>query len=184
MNIETEKVQRAQTGELVALNQLYQDYSPFVWKVLCRLISNSQDRQDVLQDCFIHAFDQLKQYRYQSKFSTWLYRVTLSVALNHLKKERRRSGLFQWFKQEKKSESQMEETIWEEESIGMQLLEKLNPCQRACVVLKDIEELSYEEISEILHIRKGTVCSNLYRGRAMLRKYFLEKQKGGDHETY
>jgi RNA polymerase sigma factor (sigma-70 family) len=94
--------------------------------------------------------------------------------MNHLRKEKQRTNLFQLFAREPKLE---QEHVLKDDNAAEQLLKVLNPLQRSCVVLKDIEDFSYEEISKILKIKLGTVRSNLNRARKTMKEHYLKRRE-------
>ncbi|MFC1596277.1 RNA polymerase sigma factor [Candidatus Margulisiibacteriota bacterium] len=163
---------RAQEGDLKAFEELYGEYKDFVWKVICRMIDNEEDRKDLFQDVFVKVYQKLGLYRFEARFSTWLYKVTFSTVLNHLSKQKRSRLAAQVFKRDLQTEVRQEEELVDvdSEKLVEQILKDLNPVQRACVILKDVESFSYEEIAQMLSLNIGTVRSNLNRGRNVLRK--------------
>lgn len=148
--------------------QVYADHKGTVWKLVCRYAASQPDREDLFQEVFLKVHRALPRFRGESKIETWIYRLTVNTAIDHLKKQRRYDGLkrvlegFGLVKAEA-PEPPADEAVWKP-------LEKLNPRQRAILIMADVEEKKLEEISRILDIPLGTVKSNLNRGREIVRK--------------
>lgn len=148
--------------------QLYQANKEMVWALVCRYINGQQDREDLFQEIFVNVHRALPRYRGQAAVATWIYRIAVNTALNHLKRLRREAAL-------KKAVSlfapvKTEEITEPADQADWRPLEKLNPRQRMIVVLADIEEKNLEEIAALLAIPVGTVKSNLYRAREIIKK--------------
>jgi len=173
-------VLRAQEGDIRAFEAIYEEHKDFVWKVLCRMIRSEADCQDVFQDVFVIAYQKIRHYRFNARFSTWLYTIAFRTALNHQQKQKRNQRLLWHWGQEQELRDEGKDEDGETQNIAS-LLQSLNPIQRACVVLKDMEGFSYEEIARMLEIPLGTVRSNLNRGRKALRKMW--KVKGDERHV-
>ncbi|MBS1833998.1 MAG: sigma-70 family RNA polymerase sigma factor [Acidobacteria bacterium] len=177
-----------QAGSETAYEQLIDQYQQPVYNLVYRLLSDPGDACDVVQEVFLKIFRNIGNFRSQSSLKTWVYRIALNEANN-----RRR-----WFSRHKKHEvdldrdddhaRSLQETIQDggfspfdlmlgtetQEKIE-EALQKLSPSFRDAVVLRDIEELSYDEIAEILNINMGTVKSRILRGREALRKQLRQE---------
>jgi RNA polymerase sigma-70 factor (ECF subfamily) len=172
-NLSREIIIQASEGQVEAFEKIYQMASGFVWSVAFRVTSNNETAQDVVQDVFLNVYNKLKQFQFRSSFKTWLYKITVNTALNACKKQKRELGLQRDYKVAVKhpgSFNSAKEHLHREERERLLagLLEKLNPEQRACIVLREIEELSYQEIAEVLKIKINTVRSRLKRARQAL----------------
>ncbi len=156
-------------------------YQQPVFNLVYRLLNNPADANDVVQEVFLKVFRNIASFRGQSSLKTWIYRIAVNEAHNHRR----------WFCRHRKQEIGLErdeedrsyqdtlpdpgqspfQIAVEEEAhqILEAAMQSLNPIFRAAVVLRDIEDLSYEEIAEILQISLGTVKSRIMRGRESLR---------------
>jgi len=148
--------------------QVYSDHKERVWKLICRYAFSPPDREDLFQEVFFKIHRALPRFRGESKLDTWIYRLTVNTAIDHLKKQRRYDGLrrvlegFGLVKAET-PDLPADEAVWRP-------LEKLNPRQRAILLMADVEEKKLEEIARTLDIPLGTVKSNLSRAREIVRK--------------
>ncbi|HEY7336104.1 MAG TPA: sigma-70 family RNA polymerase sigma factor [Bryobacteraceae bacterium] len=170
-------------GEEAAYETLIQDYEHPVFNLVSRLVDDSADAADVVQEVFIKVFRKVASFRGESSLRTWIYRI----AVNEARNQRR------WFTRHKGKEVTLEPTPgetqgycdWledagrspfevtldrETEALIESALRNVNPAFRAALVLREIEGFSYEEVAEILQISMGTVKSKILRGREALRK--------------
>lgn len=174
-------------GDDAAYEALIQRFQAPVFQLVHRLIDDPNEAADVVQDVFLKVFRGVTGFRGQSSMKTWIYRIAVNEAHN-----RRR-----WFNRHRKAEITLggeEEAAdrtelfsdrgktpydWtlhgEMRTAIEQALEELNPVFRSAVVLRDLEELSYEEIADVLEVSIGTVKSRILRGREALRRALMEK---------
>lgn len=166
-----ELVAACQHGSREAQQQLYESCHQRAYRLLVRMVGLS-DAADVLQQVFLQVFRTLHQFSGESRFETWLYRVSVNEALQHLRKQRRR----RWVSLE--SDFMDHEPDQERNLDHKELLEralaKLDPELRSLFVLREIENLSYAEIAEALQIPEGTVASRLSRARQLLKQHLIE----------
>jgi RNA polymerase sigma-70 factor (ECF subfamily) len=152
--------------------------------LVSHIVENAADASDVLQDVFVKVFKGIKGFNGESSLRTWIYRIAVHEASNH-----RRS----WIRRHWREPISMDDTespsavaaseaasnerspyqVFEQaerEVMVKQALASLAPPYRAVVVLREIEELPYEEIAQVLGVAEGTVKSRLLRGRELLRR--------------
>ena len=161
---------------------LIQRYQQPVYSLVCRLMNDPGDAPDIVQEVFLKVFRNIGAFRGSSSLKTWIYRIAVNEAYNHRR----------WFCRHQRQEvalaseegtphhisgmtdpgrSPFEQAAdHEARALVEQALEKLNPKFRAAVVLRDIEDLSYEDIAAVLEVSLGTVKSRIMRGREALRK--------------
>jgi len=154
-----------------AQHRLFNIYRNRVYSMAMFLCGNSADAEEITQDVFLKVFLNIDQFLGNSKFETWLYRIVANTVSDHGRKFRRRSlreSLFSWRQgeyapstEERLVQSQVDEAI---RSAVASLPQKL----RVCVVLRYVEDLSYEEIAAVLCCPPGTVASRLSRAQRML----------------
>lgn len=170
-------------GAEQAYETLLQRYQHPVYNLVYRLMNDPADASDVVQEVFLKIFRNIGHFRSGSTLKTWIYRIAVNEAHNHRR----------WFSRHQRPEigfavgedssgpheetfadpgrSPFELTLNEETRVLVEeALAKLNPKFRAAVVLRDIEDLSYEEIAAVLEVSLGTVKSRILRGREALRK--------------
>jgi RNA polymerase sigma-70 factor (ECF subfamily) len=180
-------IESLRAGEDAAYEALIERFQTPVYQLVCRLLEDPAEAADVVQDVFLKVFRGVPGFRGQSSMKTWIYRIAVNEAHN-----RRR-----WFSRHRKGEvvlageedrpdrlelfSDRGKTPYDWTLNGEmrtaieEALEELNPVFRSAVVLRDLEELSYEEIADILDVSIGTVKSRILRGREALRRALMEK---------
>ena len=170
-------------GEEAAYEYLTNEYQLPVYNLVSRLVNEPADAADVVQEVFIKVFRKIEAFRGDSSLKTWIYRIAVNEAYNYKR----------WFSRHRKQEVGLEgeeegslnysqklsdpgrspfDSVSDDERHALveAALSRLNPTFRTAVVLRDIEEMSYEEIAEILQVALGTVKSRILRGRDALRK--------------
>lgn len=179
--ITQEILTKAAAGDLKAFETIYRETSSFVYNVAFRVINNKEDTEEVVQEVFLTVHHKLKEFRFESSFKTWIYRVTVNHAINMAKKMskiRDKAMVYDEQIHPVPVAAEIENKMEREHSEGIvgELLNAINPDQRACVVLRNIEGLSYEEIAKTLKININTVRSRLKRAREKMLS--LKKQVG------
>ncbi|MGH9665092.1 MAG: sigma-70 family RNA polymerase sigma factor [Bryobacteraceae bacterium] len=173
-------------GHEGAYETLVLRYQQPVYNLVYRLMEDPSDTSDIVQEVFLKVFRNIGSFRGQSSLKTWLYRIAVNEAHNHRR----------WFNRHRRQETAIDDDERDTRSYQETLhdpgrspfdlalnretqvliedaLAQLNPNFRAAVVLRDIEDLSYEEIAEVLQLSIGTVKSRILRGREALRKQLL-----------
>jgi len=191
-------VRAAKAGDISAYEQLVRRYDRNVFRIAQHITHNREDAEDVVQDAFLKAYENLAKFQEQSKFYTWLVRIAVNEALMRLRQRRpeRTVSLDEDVRTEEDtvprevadwspnpeqlySQSEMREIL-------QRTIQGLPPGFRTVFVLRDVEGLSTEETAEALDLSIPAVKSRLLRARLQLRerlnKYFANQQKGGDGE--
>ena len=170
-DIAQETLIKASQGDTQAFEEVYKASSSFVYNVAYRVVNNREDALEVAQEVFMIIHDKLKFFRFESSFKTWAYRITANTAINFAKKNSRAKTVpYEDAYGEGAVVNEVHAHMDQEHQSQLveKLLGELNPDQRACVVLRDIQGLSYEEIAQSLNININTVRSRLKRSREKL----------------
>ncbi len=178
---ESELVARARVGDRDAFGKLVWHHHVQIHNMVFALVGDRDDADDLAQEVFVKAYRTLPRFRGRSKFHTWLYRIGVNCALDHVRSRNRRRSLApeceRW-----RDPDQMDPGIPSPEASDSRVIRKelqaileralacLPPDHRAAVVLRDIDGLHYEEIAYATNCSIGTVKSRLFRARARLRK--------------
>jgi RNA polymerase sigma-70 factor (ECF subfamily) len=170
----------SQRGDLQAFELLVIKHQKRMLNTAFRIVGDYDDACEVVQDAFVSAFKNIKTFRGQSKFSTWLTAIIVNLSKNRLQQARSRQGHEAFSLNEPVQTADGELTIDppSKEPSALDRMEKrdaqtrvqecikaLDPDFREVLVLRDLQEFSYEEIGEMLNIRSGTVKSRLFRAR-------------------
>lgn len=167
----TAAIRSCQRGDIEGLRVLYELHSEKVFRTCLRILGNRWLAEEAAQDVFLRMFEQIRQFRMRSSFSTWLYRLTVNHTLNLLHQHRRQARL-STSDTPGDCPAEPEQSFLAKEK-RHQLCEALSDVpleQRTILVLREIEELSYREISQVLGIPTGTVMSRLFRARQELKR--------------
>lgn len=172
---------RAGQGDLQAFEVVYKALSSFVYNVAYRVVGNKEDAQEVTQEVFMTVYNKLKEFRFESSFKTWVYRIATNQAINLAKKTSKTRNQTTSFDEQIDPPSvgpDVGANIEKEhnDKLVEELFNAINPDQRACVVLRNIEGLSYEQIAQTLNININTVRTRLKRAREKMLS--LRKQVG------
>jgi len=159
-------VSACQAGDRAAQRQVFDACHESVYRLAVRMVG-LQDAADVTQQAFLQAFRSIGQYRGESRFATWLYRLVVNESLQHLRRNRRSRHV-------PLEREPVDAARHEQDEERKELLDKalsdIDPELRSIFLLREVEELSYREIAEALQIPEGTVGSRLNRARRDLRK--------------
>jgi RNA polymerase sigma-70 factor (ECF subfamily) len=177
-------VSSAQKGDLVAFELLVGRHQKKMLNIAFRLIGDYDDACEVVQDAFVSAYKNIKTFRGEAKFTTWLTTITVNLSKNRMKQMKSRQGhvAFSLDDPIQTDDGQMAaEPPSKEPSVLDQLvkrdvqnrvqecIKKLDHAFREVLVLRDMQDFSYEEIGSMLKMREGTVKSRLFRAREMVK---------------
>ena len=175
-------VESLREGSERAYEELLTRFQQPVYTLALRLLSDPSEASDVVQEVFLKVFRNIGSFRGQSSLKTWIYRITVNEAHNARRwffRHRRREVELDTNPEEARnwkeiipdrSRSPLDVAVDREQYVMIEAaLERINPIFREAVVLRDITDLSYEEIAEILAVSLGTVKSRILRGREALR---------------
>jgi RNA polymerase sigma-70 factor (ECF subfamily) len=184
-------VHTAKNGNVAAFEQLVSRYDRKLLRIAQSITHNREDSQDAVQEAFLKAYQNLSAFREDSKFSTWLFRITVNQSLMKLRKQRstKEMSLDEDFEAEgdflPKEVADWapnpEQRYWASElrDILIKCLEELNPILQTVFVLRDIEGLTIEQTAEVLEVSQTAVKTRLWRARLQLReglnKYFSKQ---------
>ena len=164
-----ELTRRSQAGDTEAFGELVTKYRTKIFTIVCCIVGNENDAWDIAQEGFLKAWRSIHRFEGRSSFYTWLYSITVNLTLDSLRRKGRRE------------EVKLSDTIpsflpgpgvdYECAEIREQVdaaLARLSPEHRAVVLLKELEDLQYDEIAEVLNLSIGTVMSRLFYARKKL----------------
>ena len=173
-----ELILRFQQGDELAYVELVNRYRDRLMNFVFRFVGSFEEAEDIVQDTFVKLYQKKDYYRPISAFSTWIFTIASNLAKTELRKRKRRkvSYLSQIGIEEKDFDIPVEDTT-DEETVGeyteSQIQDAIQSLQlhfRTALILRDIEELSYEEISKILDVPLGTIKSRINRARLQLQE--------------
>lgn len=177
-------IQKVRAGDVDAFELLVREYEKNVYNLALRMVKNPDDAADMTQEAFIKAYNSLSSFRGDSKFSVWLYRIVSNVCLDYLRSVSRHPTVSLSVENDEGEETELDipdESKSPEELLECKLtresvrrgLEALPEDYRQILLLREIQGLSYDEISEILSLELGTVKSRIFRARKKLCEFLL-----------
>ena len=171
--ISGELLTKASRGDMEAFSAIYKGLCGFVYNVALGITQNRPDAEEVTQDVFVKIYRNLNGFGFRSSFKTWVYRITVNTAINKYKISARNNKRFvngDEALQSASDEGKGMEFIDREDKRGKleSILSALSPDLRSCIVLREMEGLSYKEIAQSLAIPINTVRSRLKRPREAL----------------
>lgn len=184
-------IESLRAGSELGYEELLARFQQPAYTLAFRLLNNPSEASDVVQEVFLKVFRNIDHFRGQSSLKTWIYRITVNEAHNARR----------WFFRHRRREVELDtdprevrdwrdriadggrspfDVVFDHEQAGMieAALEKINPVFREAVVLRDITDLSYDEIAEILGVSLGTVKSRILRGREAMRGELTGELRG------
>lgn len=182
---ESRIVQKVIRGDVNAFEKLVLAYEKNVYNIALRMTGNSEDASDMTQEAFIKAYNSLQSFRGDSKFSVWLYRIATNVCLDFLRSRSRKPTVSLSVEDNEgedvqldvADESQSPELLLDRQMTRESVrrgLETLLPEYRQILLLREIQGLSYDEISQALGLEVGTVKSRIFRARKKLCAFLLK----------
>ncbi len=182
---EQELIQRAASGDAEAFESLVLAYQKPVYNLALRMSGDEDEALDLSQEAFLRAWRGLSSYRADSAFSTWLYRLTSNICLDHLRRRKRRVAVLPLTGEDEQElsvpdpapgpETQTLQRL-EREAVA-EALGRLETEYREALTLRALHGLSYGEIADVLDINEGTVKSRIARAREKMRRML---QKDGN----
>ena len=180
---DAELIQRLIDRDNAAFKDLVEKYQSMVYKACYNLLRQPEDAEDIAQDVFIEVFESIDQFRNLSKLSTWLYRIAINKSLNHLRKTKRKSlisSIERFFTGEKETALEIEDKGANDSPFNIEYTERskvlqfaidsLPENQRIAFTMNKFDELSYQEITEIMGLSISSVESLIHRAKLNLQK--------------
>jgi RNA polymerase sigma-70 factor, ECF subfamily len=177
-------------GESEQFNVLVRRYQDRLFNSVLRVVQNPEDAADAVQETFINAYQSLGSFKGDAEFFTWLYRIAFNAAITNRRKNRtmlpleKPGGDLSYHPADGSMDSQPDDRLTRDER-NRELyaaMATLSEDHRTVLILRDIDEMNYEQLAEILNVPIGTVRSRLNRARLELRKR-LEKSDESGSET-
>jgi len=177
-------VERCRQGDSGAMERLILKYQNRIYNTILRMCANEDDAAELTQETFVKVIENIDRFAGRSSFYTWAFRIAVNLTLNYRQRAARfaHSSLdedeYNWqtktqLKQYLSDESSPDpaavaqnQELWQ---IVTQALQELDETQRAVIILRDIEQMSYAQIAKVLNVELGTVKSRISRARSTLR---------------
>ncbi len=183
---DTELLRAVLAGDTTAYRGLVEKYQSRVYAMVFGMLRNREDARDCTQEAFVKAYNNLERFRLESSFYTWLYRIAMNLSIDLIRKRKRRKqtsfdeaiasrdgdgGISDLHSGDSPTKSLERKQLY---GRIMEALEQLPEDQRQAVLLRELEGLSYREISDVMDIPEGTVMSRLFYARKKLQTILAE----------
>ena len=178
MKEERTLIDRARQGDETAFASLVEQYQDRVYRLALRICGNSHDAEEAAQEAFVAAWRGLPAFRGESRFSSWLYQLTSNAAIDLLRREKRHRGNVPIEEEILPLSGDTPQQNAENAELRRSLqtaLMTLTPEHREIFLLRQMQQLSYEEIGGMLGLESGTVKSRLNRAKKQLRQILLQQ---------
>ena len=159
-----------QKGDMVAFNAMVDRYKNRLMNVIGRMLSSAEEAEDVVQETFVRVYQHRQSFNFKHCFSTWIYTIALNLARNELRKRKK----FKFYEISEMEGNEKEFAV--DAKVPTRLPEVLDSAirglpekYRTAFMLRDVQEMPYEEVAKVLGVPLGTVKSRVNRARLMLR---------------
>jgi RNA polymerase sigma-70 factor, ECF subfamily len=186
-NDDAQMVTASKNGDQDAFSLLVQRYQRRVFNLVFRMLQDYEEASEVTQEAFLAAWQGLPAFRGEARFSTWLYRISYNCALKQLETRKRDKALQTALQAEQTFEGEdpknaLLEMLDNQEMVQEQL-SQLPPKYRIVLILRHLQDMTYEEMAEVLTMPVGTIKTHLFRARNLLKERlqnfeYGRKQKG------
>ncbi len=191
---ELELIQHLRTGDELAFKSMVEAYQDMVFNTALGIVQNTEDAEDVAQEVFIQVFRSIDQFKGDARLSTWVYRITTTKALDHIRSRKRKKRFAFITSLFSASNELVHEPVdfhhpgveldrKEQAALLFRMISQLPDNQKVAFNLHKTEELSYQEIADIMGISVSAVESLLFRARQNLRKMVEKHYQQGNHKT-
>lgn len=177
-NIDYTLMRAIQKGDMVAFNSMVDRYKNRLLNVIGRMLSSTEEAEDIVQETFVRVYQHRQSFNFKHCFSTWIYTIALNLARNELRKRKK----FKFFEISEMQGNEKEFAV--DAKIPSRLPQVLDKAirglpekYRIAFILRDVEEMPYDEVAKVLGVPLGTVKSRVNRARLMLRDKLQPKME-------
>ena len=174
-------ISRASAGDGAAFSELMAMHERRMYAVALRMCASREDAQDCLQDAMLRIFRSIGNFKGQSSFSTWIYRITMNTCLDELRRRKSRGATSLdsmldsgWSPSDNDNMPEKQAVASEQRRVIDRAISELPDDMRSAIVMRDVQGFSYEEIADVLDANIGTIKSRISRGREKLRQILKE----------
>lgn len=182
---EAQLISRCQQGDQEALEEIFNQYRQKVYRIAYGVVRQREEALDIVQEVFIKLFRSIHQFKGKSRFYTYLYRMTMNTAIDHTRKMKKAPSLsmdeeegFQFSDDAERRPDRILDHKELEERVKW-AMDQLSPDQKAALIFREVEGLSYQEIAEATGSSIGTVMSRLHYGRKKVQELLRDYVDGG-----
>lgn len=193
-DLEKALINKAKQGNMTAFEKLITSHERTVYNIAYRMLNNEEDAKDISQEVFIKVYKNLNKFDETSKFSTWIYKITVNTCIDEIRKRKgKETSSIDELVNTDDSEVQKQikaEALTPEESLIIkenvkylkEAIDLLSENHKSLIILRDIQGFSYAEIADITNSSLGTVKSRLTRAREHLKNILLDNKELSKHK--
>ena len=174
--VEEDVITRSQCRDLAAFEQLVRKYQPYAFSLAMKFLCDEAEASDVVQDSFLRVWQNIDRYDPKRKFTTWIYKIVVNLCVDRFRALKRSRSVFLSRNRDLVMENLPDERDWETMRSHEQLADiirtlsgRLSPKQRIVFTLRDLQDLTVEEVVEITGLSTGSVKTNLHYARKSIR---------------
>ncbi|HXT10814.1 MAG TPA: RNA polymerase sigma factor [Candidatus Angelobacter sp.] len=173
-------LEQSRQGDHAAFENLIRNHQRMIHSMAYRMTGSMADAEDLAQEAFIRAFQQIDSYRGEAKFSSWLCRIAMNACLNWRQREIRRAEIHQdWAEETLRGGSEKKNVAADEDSSRVQAaLDRLPVKQRAAIILTVYEEMNHAEAARALGCTEATVSWRVFAARTKLKRWLKPASRG------
>jgi RNA polymerase sigma-70 factor (ECF subfamily) len=182
---EAQLISRCQQGDQEALKEIFNQYHQKLYRIAYGVVRHREEALDIVQEVFIKLFRSIQQFKGKSRFYTYLYRMTMNTAIDHTRKMKKVPSLSmdeeEGFQLSDDADRRPDRILdhKELETRVKWAMDQLSPDQKAVLIFREVEGLSYQEIAEATGCSIGTVMSRLHYGRKKVQELLKDYVEGG-----
>ena len=174
--VQEDVVSRSQCRDLAAFEQLVRNHQPYAFSLAMKFLCDEAEASDVVQESFLRVWKHIDRYDPNQKFTTWLYKIVVNLCVDRLRALKRNRGIFLSGERDPMMEDLPDERDWETLRSHEQLADiirvlsnRLSRTQKIVFTLRDLQDLTVEEVVEITGLSTGSVKTNLHYARKSIR---------------
>jgi RNA polymerase sigma-70 factor, ECF subfamily len=178
-----EVISNAENGDMSAFQSIVKNYQHYAYTVAFRVLTNDDDAKDVVQECFIRIWKNIGSYNKKVKFTTWMYKIVVNLCYDKLRIYKRENERIEIYDDEPAGSMDDPERLLTNKEQGEMIRTVSNGLpekQRLVFVLRDLEEMTTEETSQILEISAESVKTNLSLARKAIRTKLIERRMNNE----
>lgn len=175
-NVQEDVVSYSQCRDLAAFEQLVRKYQPYAFSLAMKFLCDEAEASDIVQDSFLRVWKNIDRYDPSQKFSTWLYKIVANLCVDRFRALKRNRSIFLSRERDPVMEDLPDEHDWESSQSNEQLVDsirtlskRLSRTQQLVFTLRDLQDLTVEEVVEITGLSIGSVKTNLHYARKSIR---------------
>ncbi len=174
----------SKNGDQDTFSLLVQRYQRRVFNLVFRMLQNYEEANEITQEAFLAAWQGLPSFRGEARFSTWLYRIAYNCALKQLELRKREKALHLALQAEQALEDDGEDSrtahleLLDNQKMVQEQLSQLPPKYRIVLILRHLQDMTYEEMAEVLTMPIGTIKTHLFRARNLLKERLQSFESG------